>query len=400
MPQFAYHSVDRFGRKYDGTMAAENERVLDSKLRDIGYWLIDAREQSPRQSRNQGKVPRRELIDFFTGSTSLLIAGIPIATTISAMAEETEHPALKTILKDISLNVQAGNEVSASLRSYPGVFSDQVCNLVRAGEQSGSLTQVFKDIAEHLEWVDRIMADVRQATIYPAMILSAVAGLVALMFVFVVPRFAALFGELDIALPALTRGVVRVGEIAQSYWWVGVAAIVAAVVGLRVIRAAHPSLAYQLDNAKLNMPVFGGVRKMLVQSQFVHNLALMLKAGVPILDALKLSRGVSSNLVMDKVIDEAVTTVESGGRISTALRDQPVISSLTLRMIVVGEESGRIETTLQQVADRYDEEIPRQIKRVFAIVEPMITLVLVAVVGLIAGSLFLPMFALISGLNA
>ena len=172
------------------------------------------------------------------------------------------------------------------------------------------------------------------------------------------------------------------------------------MVGLRVIRAAHPSLAYQLDNAKLNMPVFGGVRKMLVQSQFVHNLALMLKAGVPILDALKLSRGVSNNLVMDKVINEAVTTVESGGRISTALREQPVISSLTLRMIVVGEDSGRIETTLQQVADRYDEEIPRQIKRVFAIVEPMITLVLVAVVGLIAGSLFLPMFALISGLNA
>lgn len=192
MPQFAYHSVDRFGRKYDGTMVAENERVLDSKLRDIGYWLIDAREQSPRQSRNQGKVPRRELIDFFTGATSLLIAGIPIATTISAMAEETEHPALQTVLKDVSLNVQAGNEVSASLRSYPGVFSDQVCNLVRAGEQSGSLTQVFKDIAEHLEWVERIMADVRQATIYPAMILSAVAGLVALMFVFVVPRFAAL----------------------------------------------------------------------------------------------------------------------------------------------------------------------------------------------------------------
>lgn len=399
MPQFVYHSVDRAGRKYDGTMVAENERVLDQRLREIGYWLVEAKEQTPKKRRAEGKVPRRELIDFFTGATSLLIAGIPIASTISAMAEETEHQALAHVLKDVSLNVQAGNEVSASLRNYPDVFSEQVCNLVRAGEQSGNLTDVFRDIAAHLEWVERIMSDVRQATIYPAMILAAVAGLVALMFVFVVPRFAALFAELDVALPSLTRGVVRVGELAQGYWWLGLLVIATVFFGLRVIRSAHPALAYQLDNAKLNMPVFGGVRRMLVQSQFVHNLALMLKAGVPILEALKLSQGVSNNLVMDRVIEDAVNTVESGGRISQALRQHPVISSLTLRMIVVGEDSGRLETTLQQVSERYDEEIPRQIKRVFAIVEPMITLTLVVIVGLIAGSLFLPMFALVSGLS-
>ena len=191
----------------------------------------------------------------------------------------------------------------------------------------------------------------------------------------------------------------RVGELAQGYWWLGILAIAGVVFGLRAIRAAHPALAYQLDYAKLNVPVFGGVRKMLAQSQFVHNLALMLKAGVPILEALKLSQGVSNNLVMDRVIADAINTVESGGRISQALREHPVISSLTLRMIVVGEDSGRLDTTLQQVADRYDEEIPRQIKRVFAVVEPMITLTLVAIVGLIAGSLFLPMFALVSGLS-
>ncbi|MEL6215208.1 MAG: type II secretion system F family protein, partial [Pseudomonadota bacterium] len=144
----------------------------------------------------------------------------------------------------------------------------------------------------------------------------------------------------------------------------------------------------------------GGVRRMLVQSQFVHNLALMLKAGVPILEALKLSQGVSDNLVMDRAVQDAATTVEKGGRISEALRNHPVISSLTLRMIVVGEDSGRLDTTLQQVSDRFDEEIPRQIKRVFAIVEPLITMTLVVVVGLIAASLFLPMFSLVSGLGA
>ncbi|MEL6366829.1 MAG: type II secretion system F family protein [Pseudomonadota bacterium] len=400
MPQYAYHSVDRAGRTSDGTMVADNEQVLENKLREIGYWLVDAKEKSPTRNHGSGKVPRRELIDFFMGATSLLIAGIPIASTISAMAEETEQPVLRRVLQDISINVQAGNEVSESMRAYPDVFSEQICNLVRAGETGGSLTEVFKDIAHHLEWIDRIMADVKQATIYPIMILSAVAGLVALMFLFVVPRFAQIFAELDMALPALTQGVVRLGAITQQYWWVGVVAIIGLIVGLRGMRAAHPALALRLDSAKLNIPILGGVRRMLVQSQFVHNLALMLKAGVPILEALKLSQGVSDNLVMDRAVQDAATTVEKGGRISEALRNHPVVSSLTLRMIVVGEDSGRLDTTLQQVSDRFDEEIPRQIKRVFAIVEPLITMTLVVVVGLIAASLFLPMFSLVSGLGA
>ncbi|MEL7311137.1 MAG: type II secretion system F family protein [Pseudomonadota bacterium] len=399
MPQYAYHSVDRNGRVSDGTMVADNERVLEARLREIDHWLVEAREKKPQKASGQGKVPRRDLIDFFTGATSLQMAGIPIASTLSAMAEETDHPVLGRVLKDISINVQAGNEVSESLRNYPEVFSDQICNLVRAGEQSGSLTTIFEDIAHHLEWVDRIVADVRQATIYPAMILCAVAGLIALMFLFVVPRFAAIFAELDIALPALTQGVVTLGEVTQRYWWVGVVAIVGAVFGLRALRAAHPSFAYRLDNAGLHVPVFGGVRRMLVQSQFVHNLALMLKAGVPILEALKLSNGVSNNLVMDAAIQDAADTVERGGRISDALRNHAVISSLTRRMIVVGEESGKLDTTLQQVSDRFDQEIPRQIKRTFAVVEPLITLSLVVIVGLIAASLFLPMFSLVSGLS-
>lgn len=399
MPQYTYRSVDRLGRASAGTMTADSEQALEARLKDLGQWLVDARRKSPTRVARSSSVPRRELIDFFTGATSLLIAGIPIATVLSAMADEIEHAQLSRMLNDISMNVQSGNEVSETMRNYPEAFSDQICNLIRAGEQGGNLTEVFQDIADHLEWVDRLAADVRQATIYPTMILAAVAGLVALMFLFVVPRFAAIFAELDIALPALTQGVVNLGELTRQFWWVLILTPLAIYFGMPLLRSAHPSIAYRLDHAKLNVPILGKVRQMLVQSQLVHNLALMLKAGVPILEALKLSQGVSSNLVIDRAVRDAVGTVERGGRISDALRDHPVISSLTLRMIVVGEDSGRLDTTLQQVSDRFDAEIPRQIKRVFAIVEPLITLTLVVIVGLIAGSLFLPMFKLISGLG-
>ncbi|MEO1035545.1 MAG: type II secretion system F family protein [Pseudomonadota bacterium] len=400
MPEYNYHAVDRHGKASDGSMFADDEAILERRLREIGYWLIDARIQQARRENRKQRVPRRELIEFFNGITSLLIAGIPIADAISAMAEETEHTTLKHLLEDISVNVQSGNEVSESLRRYPSVFSDQICNLVKAGEQGGNLVETFRDISEHLEWVERILADVKQASIYPLMIISAVAGLVALMFLFVVPRFAEIFAELDIELPALTRGVVAIGDFAQSYWWAVLAALLATIITLRNLRRVDDSLTVKVDRLKLNIPVFGRLQRLLVQSQFVHNLALMLRAGVPILEALQLSRGLTNNLVMELAINDAELAVQRGDRISEALRQHDIISSLTLRMIIVGEDSGRLDTTLQQIADRYDEEIPRQIKRVFAVLEPMITLVLVAIVGLIAASVFLPMFALISGLGA
>ncbi len=399
MPEYAYHAVDKLGRPADGTMVADSERLLERRLREIGYWLIDSEVQAARRQTRRKKVPRRELIDFFNGSTSLLKAGIPIADSIAAMAEETEHPVLRQILEDIGLNVQSGNDLSSSFRKFPQVFSSQVCNLVQAGEHGGNLVEIFSDISGHLEWVDRIMADVKQASIYPLMIMLAVAGLVGLMFIFVVPRFAAIFAELEIELPMLTKAVVTIGLFSQQYWWAILGGIVTTVVVIKKSTTLVPSLAMALDHFKLRMPVFGAIQKLLVQSQFVHNLALMLRAGVPIVEALKLCKGLTNNAVMDRAIEEAQDAVQRGDRISQALRQHDVVSSLTLRMIVVGEDSGQLDEMLQQTAERFDEEIPRQIKRVFAIVEPMITLVLVAIVGLIAAAVFLPMFSLVQGIN-
>jgi len=400
MPEYAYHAVDKLGRASDGTMVADDERLLERRLREIGYWLIDVKVQTARKSGAKRKVPRRELIDFFNGMTSLQTAGISVADAISAMANETEHPSLRAILSDVGINVQAGNDLSTSFRKFPDVFPAQVCNLVQAGEHGGNLVDTFRDLSAHLEWVERIMADIKQASIYPLMIISAVFGLIGLMFAFVVPRFAKIFVELDIELPPLTRGVVAIGDFSQRYWWAILGALVLLVVALRSIRKLNPALTLRIDRFKLSMPIFGRIQRLLVQSQFVHNLALMLKAGVPIIEALKLSRGLTNNLVMDTAIEHAEAAVERGDRISDALRKHDVVSSLTLRMIVIGEDSGRLDTTLQQVADRFDEEIPRHIKRVFAVIEPLITLVLIVIVGLVAASVFLPMFALVSGLGA
>ncbi len=399
MPEYAYHAVDKHGRPADGTMVADSERLLETRLREIGYWLIDAKVQVARKQTQRKRVPRRDLIDFFNGATSLLKAGIPIADSIAVMAEETDQAVLKHILEDIGLNVQAGNDLSTSFRKFPQVFTDQICNLVQAGEHGGNLVEIFTDISSHLEWVDKIVADVKQASIYPMMIIAAVAGLIGLMFIFVVPRFAHIFAELELELPPLTQAVVSIGNFSQAYWWAVLLGMVGLYFAIRHSTRLIPAVALLADKLKLSMPIFGSIQHLLVQSQFVHNLALMLRAGVPIVEALKLCKGLTNNAVMDRAIAEAEEAVQRGGRISDALRQHNIVSTITLRMIVIGEDSGQLDEMLQQTAERFDEEIPRRIKRVFAIIEPLITLVLVSIVGLIAASVFLPMFSLVQGVG-
>lgn len=399
MPEYAYHAVDRSGRPADGTMVADDEQALERRLSDLGIWLIDADEESVKKRSVKLRVPRRDLIEIFYEMSSLLSAGIPVADAITALADETASTSLKFILDDIGIKVQSGEELSDCFAKYPKVFSPQVCNLVSAGEHGGNLTETFKDLSEHLEWVEHILGDIKQASIYPLMIMLAVTGLIGVMFIFVVPTFSKLFLELDVELPALTRGVVALGDFSRQYWWliVGVVSIIAGV--LANFKKIAPQLGYLYDQNKLSLPIFGPILAMLAQSQVVHNLALMLKAGVPIVDALHLCRGLTNNEVMDTAIEDAEYAVKQGNRMSEAFRAHKIMSPFTLRLMVVGEESGQLDRTLQQVANRFDDDIPRKIKRVFSIVEPMITVTLVVVVGLIAAAVFLPMFRLMTSIG-
>lgn len=399
MPEFAYHAVDRLGNPAKGVMRAESELALEERLRGIGYWLIDASASSRKGSRQPVSVSRAELTEFYRGMASLLSAGVTAADALQAMVEETGNDSFRMVLEDVQRNLNAGNSIHDAVSQYPRLFNAQSRHLIRAGEYSGDLARAFDDLAEHQEWTGRLLADVKQASLYPGMILLAVIGLISLMFTFVVPRFARIFADLGMDMPLLTRGVVALGEWSQSWGWLLLLLIVAVVAGLRFTYPRVAALRLELDRFWLKVPVFGEINRMLVLSRFVHNLALLVAAGVPILEALSLCRDVVGNLVMANAVRDAEQAVNDGRRVSDALREHRVVSPLVLRMLVVGEETGRLDEALGHAARRLDEEIPRRIKQAFAVMEPVIMLTLIGMVGLIAGAVFLPMFSLMSGLG-
>ena len=398
MAEFTYHAVDAGGRATRGVMAAENEQALERRLREVGYWLIDA-SNAKQHRKKSAAVSRGELVEFLYGMSSLLAAGVTAADALNAMVEETGSESFRIVLEDIELNVNAGSSIFDAISAYPRIFNAQARHLIQAGEYSGNLATAFKDLAAHMEWTQKLIGDVKQATLYPAMIVAAVTGLIVLMITFVVPRFAAIFEDLDMELPLLTRGVIILGDWAQSFGWILALLLAAGAIAAVVGYGRSERLQLVFDRLSLRVPVFGEIMRMLVLSRFTHNLSLMVAAGVPILQALALCRGLVGNRVMEQAVAAAEDAVKEGRRVSQALREHEIVSPLVLRMLTVGEETGRLDQALEHAAKRFDAEVPRRIEAAFAVLEPTIMVTLIGVVGLIGGAVFLPMFSLMSGLN-
>jgi len=334
------------------------------------------------------------------GRTDALSAGVSAPEALDAMAAETDNASFKVLLEDVGVNINAGSTMHDAFALYPRVFSSQSLHLIQAGEFSGNLARAFKDLAEHLEWTQRLLSDVKQATLYPAMILVAVSALITLMITFVVPSFAEIFEDMNMDLPLLTRGVIALGEWAQSYGWLFLIGLAFAAYGARWSYQRMAQVRLMFDQMLFRVPVFGEINRMLVLSRFVHNLALLISSGVPILQALSLCRGVVGNSVMENAVLAAEHAVNEGNKVSEALRDHSIVTPLVLRMLVVGEETGRLDQSLMHAAARFDDEIPRRIKQAFGVMEPVIMLTLIGIVGMIGGAVFLPMFSLMSGLSS
>lgn len=399
MANFAYRALDAKGKRHSGIMIADSEAILDQRLTAQGFWLIDATETKTKPKQIRAKVSRKELVDFFNGLSTLLGAGIAIADGLNVIIQETEREEFRNVITNIKLNVESGISLGEAMQAHGNIFEVEIRNLIKAGEYSGNMVAACRDISDHLEWVDQLVGDVKQATMYPAMIAVAVFALVMLMFMFVVPQFSVIFDSLDLELPAITKVVVFLGALTSNYWWAIMLFIASILSLLKFGPRLIPGFGLLLDRTKLAIPVFGRLNQMLVLSKFTHNMALMMKAGVPIVDSLKLLSGVVGNRVMANAVVEAEHAVTEGRLMSEAFTNHAIISPIVMRMIVVGEETGNLDQCLEQVSIRMDNEIPRTIKRVFGIMEPMIILTLLGVVGMVAAAIFLPLFSLMTGLG-
>ena len=399
MPEFFYRAVNKNGETRDASLKAENEVSLEAELKAKGWWLIEVKKPLRQSKKKKVTVNRRELIEFFNNMLIMTQAGITVSVAVEAQSEECENEGFRQVLSDMCMQLESGENLVDAMNRYPKIFPEQVRNLIKAGEFSGNLEDAFEALAKHLEWVDGLMNDIKQASIYPVLITFAVMGLIGLLFTFVVPRFKKIFDALRLELPAVTQSVIDLGEFAQNYWWLVIMIVISVVMILKVGPKFSPKFANTLDQIKLDLPVFGKLNSLIVMSRFTHNFSLLLRAGVPILDALKMCRGLVGNHIMATAILDAEEAVSEGKTVSDGLRGHTVVTPIVLRMMVVGEQTGRLDQSMSHISRRFDQEIPRTIKKVFAFMEPAIMLVLISVVGVVAMAIFLPLLSIMSGIH-
>jgi len=399
---FHYRAIDAQGKPAEGEMTALDLSQLEQRLQDMGLWLVRALEAKPKTSSpigKRGKVKPRDLLEFSTHMFTLLDAGIPLSQAVSNLAKESPNLQLRSTLHAVFQQVEAGSPLAAAMKQHPNVFPPQITNLIQAGEESDTLADTFKELERYLDWAEQIRGDVRQATIYPSIVIFAVTGLLILLFTFVIPRFIPVLHDLHVPLPFVTVLVIGVSEFMVHNWMLWMPILLMTPLAWWVGRSYVTGFSSWRDRIILQLPVVGELLRMLTLSKFVQNFAVLYRAGIPVLQCLELCRGLVGNRVVSDALQNVQRSIAEGSTIHESLQRYPIFPPMMIQMISVGETTGNLPKTLMNVANYYNREIPRRVKKIFGILEPVITLGLIGIVGIVALALFMPMMSLMGGIK-
>lgn len=392
MPRFSYQARSRSGQKVTGIMLAENEEQLALTLREMDLYLVNTKvDDSSGPVYITRPVKRRELINFTVHLAAAVGGGIPILQVFEDLELQTSNRRMKSAIGVIMEDLRGGSTLSDALARHPRIFSDVYVSMVRAGETSGSLVQVLQHLINFLEWQDGLASEVKRATIYPATVLVSVIGLVGVLVGFVFPRILPVILGLKVPLPFITRAVMAVANFVRYGWYWILLAGASFFVLIRLLKASEGGLLI-LDAIKLKLPVIGGLIEEICLSRFAHHLGILLRTGVDISRSLSIAERVVGNAVIAQAVSEAREKVIQGGALWRSLQETGAFPPLVIRMIFVGETTGTIDSTLERVTEYYDREVPATVKKLFAVLEPLIIMFLAAVVLLVALSVFIPLY--------
>ncbi len=373
-------------------MLAESEDQLALTLREMDLYLVNARsEKASTPFHIIRPVNRRELINFTIHLSAALGAGIPILQALEDLEGQTKNRRLIRAIQTVIDDLRGGSNLSEGLSRHPDIFSEVYVSMVKAGEASGTLVQVLQNLIVFLEWQDSLASEIKRATIYPAAVLIAVLGLITILMGFVFPKLLPVIQGLKVPLPLITRIVIGLADFVRFGWYWLVLGGVSLFFLVRFLKASDGGLLI-LDAVKLRIPVVGGLVEKVCLSRFAHYLGVLLGTGIDISQSLSIVERVVGNAVIAQAINEARDKVIQGGSLWRSLQETGAFPPLLVRMVFVGETTGTVDTALTRVTEYYDREIPSTIKRVFAVVEPLIIAVLAAMVLVVALSIFLPLY--------
>jgi type IV pilus assembly protein PilC len=401
MATFNYKAVDSAGRPARGGLEATNEVDLELRLKRIGLDLITCRETRlrGRPLSGRGRVTRADLITFCFDMEQTCRCGIPLLDGLKDMSDLQSNARLREVLTVMTEDLEAGRLLSQCLAAHPEVFNAVFVNLVRAGEQTGRLTEVFESLAASLKWQDELSSQTQRLMIYPAMVVAVLGAVVMFLLLYLVPQVATLLHTMAIPLPAQTRVLIHASAAMKAYWPVLGGAPVLAVVALAYAVRRNAKAAYTWDYVKLRMPLTGPILKKIILARFASFFALMYESGITVLDALKTSEGIADNRCVAASLVRAGQQVSSGESLTEAFRNLGIFPPLVIRMLRVGENTGALDVALRNVNYFYTRDVRESVDKALKLLEPVMTIALGIILAGIMWSVLSPVYDILGRLK-
>lgn len=399
MPVYEYKGLTAAGKSTKGILDAENQAALRKALEAKGILVTDINEgkagTTAPGSRDVdiGKmfqfVGLRDIALFTRQMATLLRAGIPLVEALTALADQAEKEELKRTLSDVRRRVNEGSGLANSMKEHPKHFSEMYVNMVRAGESSGSLDLVLERLTSFLENQIELRGKVMAAMIYPLVMLVFGAVIMALLFMFVIPKVTAIFRDQGEALPFLTQVLIGVSEFLANAWFIVIPFTIAAIVGFFKWKSSATGRPVW-DRFVLKMPLIGQLVRKIAIARFARTLGTLLASGVPLLQALDIVKDILGNTRLIEVIEDARVNIREGDSIAQPLKRSGEFPPLVVHMIAVGERSGQLEEMLENVAINYDQQVDAQIQALTSALEPLLIIVMGIVAAIIVFAIMLP----------
>ncbi|MBS0372032.1 MAG: type II secretion system F family protein [Proteobacteria bacterium] len=397
MIDFTYRALDADGRRTRGRLLANDLSDLEQRLRELGLELLHGKPAAASHTlRRQPLVSRRELIKLCFHLEQFLRAGVPIIESLTDLRDAIHHPPFRQVIADTVQAIEGGATLSEAFARHPRVFDPVFCNLIRAGELSGRLPDILHTLADALKRDDELASHSRRLAIYPAIVTTVILAALSVALLYVVPELARLFHSTGQPLPWQTRQLILLSGLLSEYGWLLLSSVPASVLGVRLALRTHAGLRLRFDAALLHLPVIGTILNKIILARFTGLFAMMYASGITIIDALKTAEDVVGNTALQRGLQEVGRAIEDGRQVSEAFIAVGLFPPLVTRMLRVGESTGAIDTALANVSYFYDRDVREAIQRLEASIEPVLTLVLGALLLGVMSAVLMPVYDIIT----
>jgi type IV pilus assembly protein PilC len=396
MALFAYRAVDADGRISSGNLDAANAIDLELRLKRLGLDLLTFEGVKRSTAARTRNVTRTELITFCFHLSQLLKAGVSIIEALTDLRDTVDNPGFRQVIASLLEDIGGGLKLSEAMANHSYCFDGVFVALVRAGEQSGQLTEVLDELTENLKWQDEIAAQAKKAMIYPTIVLVVIVGVVFVLMTVLVPQLAATFKTLVPKLPRETEIMIMISNVFVRWWYLLLGIPTALAVVLWTVAKTNEGLQRTLDEVSLKLPVLGALRQKIILARFSTFFAMLYKAGISVLDCIHICEKIVGNRVMEEGLKRVGRSISEGQGISQAFTATKLFPPLVLRMLRVGESTGGLDTALMNVSYFYNREVRDGISKMQTLLGPATTVVLGVLIVAILYSIFLPIYDVIA----